>query len=65
MAVEKNPFERMPQAEIIEIDASNGASVELEKNVTFDLDPDGGVVVSFDEGIEIELSQILKNGLKI
>lgn len=60
MAVEKNPFERMPQAEIIEIDASNGASVELEKNVTFDLDPDGGVVVSFDEGIEIETKPDIK-----
>jgi hypothetical protein len=60
MAVEKNPFEQIPQAEIIEIDASNGASVDIEKNVSFDLDPDGGVVVSFDEGIEIETKPDIK-----
>ena len=60
MAIERNPFDQKGDAEIIELDTSNGASIDIENNVSFDLDPDGGVVVNFEEGIEVEAKPDIK-----
>jgi len=60
MAIERNPFDQKGDAEIIELDTSNGASIDIENNVSFDLDSDGGVVVNFEEGIEVEAKPDIK-----
>ena len=35
MAIERNPFDQKGDAEIIELDTSNGASIDIEKERKF------------------------------
>ena len=53
MATERNPYEAIPSATVIPVPES-GATVDVNENVTFDIEEDGGVVVNFEESIEIE-----------
>ena len=53
MATERNPYEAIPSATVIPVPES-GATIDVNENVTFDIEEDGGVVVNFEESIEIE-----------
>ncbi len=53
MATERNPYEAIPSATVVPIPES-GATIDINENVTFDIEEDGGVVVNFEESIEIE-----------
>jgi len=53
MATERNPYDKIPSAEIIQI-PEQGASIEIGESVSFDIEEDGGVVVSFENEFEYE-----------
>jgi hypothetical protein len=53
MATERNPYDKIPSAEIIQI-PDQGANIEIGETVSFDIEEDGGVVVSFENEFEYE-----------
>ena len=56
MATERNPYETIgQQAEIITLPVGQGGvSAEIGEAVTIDASPDGGVVVNFEDSLEVE-----------
>ena len=53
MATERNPYDKIPSAEVIQI-PDQGANIEIGETVSFDIEEDGGVVVSFENEFEYE-----------
>jgi hypothetical protein len=53
MATERNPYDQIPSAEIIQI-PEQGASIEVGESISFDIEEDGGVVVSFENEFEFQ-----------
>ena len=53
MATERNPYDQIPSAEIIQI-PEQGASIEVGESISFDIEEDGGVVVSFENELEFQ-----------
>ena len=51
MATERNPYDKIPSAEVIKI-PEQGANIEIGETVSFDIEEDGGVVVSFENEFE-------------
>ena len=51
MATERNPYDKIPSAEVIQI-PDQGANIEIGETVSFDIEEDGGVVVSFENEFE-------------
>ena len=59
MATERNPYDQIPSAEVIQI-PDQGANVEVGETVSFDIEEDGGVVVSFENEFEYEEKSNIK-----
>jgi len=53
MATERNPYEAIPSATVIPVPESGG-TVDINKNITFDIEEDGGIVVNFEDSVEVE-----------
>tara|TARA_R100000908_G_scaffold65187_1_gene52644 strand:+ start:1122 stop:3722 length:2601 start_codon:yes stop_codon:yes gene_type:complete len=52
MATERNPYEAIPEVQVIPV-AEGGTEVEMGENVNIDVSPDGGVIVSFEDTLEV------------
>jgi len=59
MATERNPFEKIPQ-EISNVVPLNPVEVSEEQEATFEVEPDGGVIVDFTRTIEMEAEAPIK-----
>ena len=59
MATERNPFEQIPQ-EISNVVPLNPVEVNEEQEATFEIEPDGGVIVDFTNTIEMEAEAPIK-----
>ena len=59
MATERNPFEQIPQA-ISNVVPLNPVEVDEEQEATFEIEPDGGVIVDFTSTIEMEAEAPIK-----
>ena len=59
MATERNPFEQIPQ-EISNVVPLNPVEVSEEQEATFEVEPDGGVIVDFTRTIEMEAEAPIK-----
>ena len=59
MATERNPFEQIPQA-ISNVVPLNPVEVDEEQEATFEIEPDGGVIVDFTRTIEMEAEAPIK-----
>jgi hypothetical protein len=53
MATERNPYEAIPKVQVIPV-SEGGTEVEMGENVNIDVSPDGGVIVSFEDSLEID-----------
>jgi len=53
MATERNPYDQIPNVQVIPV-AEGGTEVEMGENVSIDVSPDGGVIVNFEESLEVE-----------
>ena len=53
MATERNPYEAIPEVQVIPV-SEGGTEVEMGENVNIDVSPDGGVIVSFEDSLEID-----------
>ena len=59
MATERNPFERI-ERELTNVVPMNPVAMEEEQEATFELEPDGGVIVDFSSTIEMEAEEPIK-----
>ena len=59
MATERNPFEKIPQ-EISNVVPLNPVEVSEEQEATFEVEPDGGVIVDFNRTVEMEAEAPIK-----
>jgi len=59
VATERNPFEQIPQA-ISNVVPLNPVEVDEEQEATFEIEPDGGVIVDFTSTIEMEAEAPIK-----
>ena len=59
MATERNPFEQIPQ-EISNVVPLNPVEMSEEQEATFEVEPDGGVIVDFTRTIEMEAAAPIK-----
>ena len=53
MATERNPYDQIPNVQVIPV-AEGGTEVDMGENVSIDVSPDGGVIVNFEESLEVE-----------
>jgi hypothetical protein len=53
MATERNPYDTIPNVQVIPV-GEGGTEVEMGENVSIDVDPDGGVIVNFEESLEVD-----------
>jgi len=59
MATERNPFEQIPQ-EITNVVPMNPVPVDEEREATFEVEPDGGVIVDFASTVVMEAEAPVK-----
>ena len=59
MATERNPFDRI-EKELANVVPMNPVSVDEEQEATFELEPDGGVIVDFSTTVEMEAEEPVK-----
>ena len=59
MATERNPFEPIPQ-EITNVVPMNPVPVEEDREATFEVEPDGGVIVDFNSTVVMEAEAPVK-----
>ena len=59
MATERNPFERI-ERELTNVVPMNPVAMGEEQEATFELEPDGGVIVDFSSTIEMEAEEPIK-----
>ena len=59
MATERNPFEQIPQ-QGTNVVPMNPVSVAEEQEATFELEPDGGVIVDFRNTVEMAAEDTIK-----
>ena len=59
MATERNPFEQIPEQPTNVVPMSP-VPVAEEQEATFELEPDGGVIVDFRNTIEMEAEDTVK-----
>ena len=59
MATERNPFDRI-EKELANVVPMNPVALEEEQEATFELEPDGGVIVDFSSTIEMEAEEPIK-----
>ena len=59
MATERNPFEKIPE-ELANVIPMNPVTVGEEQEATFEVEPDGGVIVDFSSTIEMEADEPIK-----
>ena len=59
MATERNPFEQIPQ-QPTNVVPMNPVPVGEEQEATFELEPDGGVIVDFSTTVEMEAEEPVK-----
>ena len=59
MATERNPFEQIPQA-ISNVVPLNPVEVDEEQEATFEVEPDGGVIVDFNRTVVMEAETPIK-----
>ena len=59
MATERNPFEKIPE-ELANVIPMNPVALEEEQEATFEVEPDGGVIVDFSSTIEMEADEPIK-----
>ena len=59
MATERNPFDRI-EKELANVVPMNPVSMDEEQEATFELEPDGGVIVDFSTTVEMEAEEPVK-----
>ena len=59
MATERNPFEKIPE-ELANVIPMNPVALEEEQEATFEVEPDGGVIVDFSSTVEMEADEPIK-----
>ena len=59
MATERNPFEQIPQA-ISNVVPLNPVEIDEEQEATFEVEPDGGVIVDFNRTVVMEAEAPIK-----
>ena len=59
MATERNPFDRI-EKELANVVPLNPVSMDEEQEATFELEPDGGVIVDFSTTVEMEAEEPVK-----
>ena len=59
MATERNPFDRI-ERELTNVVPMNPVALEEEQEATFEVEPDGGVIVDFSSTVEMEADEPIK-----
>ena len=59
MATERNPFDRI-ERELTNVVSMNPVALEEEQEATFEVEPDGGVIVDFSSTVEMEADEPIK-----